>query len=75
MKKISKTQVFTKTMTSAIFPSMNEKYHNLRIILDKFNISFLDYTVSEALKVLLQIVRKQISISKNPFSVSHDLIS
>ena len=51
---------------SVILPSLNKKYHNLRIILDKLNISSLDYTVSEDLKVLLQMVRKQTASSKHP---------
>ena len=37
---------------------LNKKYHNLRLIVDKLSISSLDYTVSEDLKVLLQMVRK-----------------
>ena len=54
-----------KTIISAILPSLNEKYHNLRFILDKLNISSLDCTVSEDLKVLLQMVGKQTAISKH----------
>ena len=42
-----------KTIILVILPSLNEKYHNLRIVLDKLNIPSLDYTVSEDLKVLL----------------------
>ncbi|XP_065653060.1 uncharacterized protein LOC136080373 [Hydra vulgaris] len=34
-----------KTIILAILPSLNEKYHNLRLILDKLNVSSLDYTV------------------------------
>ena len=56
-----------KTIILAILPSLNEKYHNLRLILDKLNISSLDYTVSEDLKVLLQMVGKQTATSKHPF--------
>ena len=55
-----------KIIILAILPSLNEKYHNLRIILDKLNISSLDYTVSEDLKVLLQMVGKQTATSKHP---------
>ena len=46
--------------------SLNEKYHNLRLIVDKLNISSLDYKVSEDLKVLLQMVGKQAVTSKHP---------
>jgi hypothetical protein len=55
-----------KTIILAILPSLNEKYHNLRLILDKLNISSLDYTVSEDLKILLQMVGKQTATSKHP---------
>ena len=55
-----------KTIILAILPSLNKKYHNLRIILDKLNISSLGYTVSEDLKVLLQMVGKQAAVSKHP---------
>ena len=47
-------------------PSLNEKYDNLRIVLNKLNISSLGYTVFEDLRVLLQMVRKQTAISKHP---------
>ena len=62
--KILKIQVSTKLL---YWPFCLKKYHNLRIILDKLNISSLDYTVSEDLKVLLQMVGKQIATSKHPF--------
>ena len=55
-----------KTIIVVILPSLNEKYHNLRIILDKLNISSLDYTISEDLKVLLQMVGKKTATSKHP---------
>ena len=55
-----------KTFILVILPSLKEKYHNLRIILDKLNISSLHYTVSENLKVLLQMVGKQTATSKHP---------
>ena len=38
------------------------------MILDKLNISSLDYTVSEYLKVLLQMVGKQTATLKHPCS-------
>ena len=60
-KKISYIQVFTKIIMSGILPLLNKKYYNQRIILDKLNISSLDYTVSEDLKVLLQMVKKHMS--------------
>ena len=47
-----------KNVVLAIFSSLNEKYHILRIIFDKLNVSFLDYIVSEDLKILLQMVGK-----------------
>ena len=46
--------------------SLNEKYHNLRLIVDNLNISSLDYIVSEDLKVLLQMVGKQTATSEYP---------
>ena len=53
-----------KTIILAILP---QKCHNLRIILVKLNISSLNYTVAEDLKVLLQMVGKQTTTSKHPF--------
>ena len=47
-------------------PTLNEKYHNLWLILDKLNISSLDNTVSEDLKVLLRMVEKQTATSNHP---------
>ena len=64
--KISKIQVFTKIIMSAILPSLNKKNHILSVVLDKLNISILDYTVSEDLKVLFQMGRKQTEASKQP---------
>ena len=55
-----------QTIILAILPLLNEKYHSLRIILDKLNISSIDYTVSDDLKVLLQMVGKQTATSKHP---------
>ena len=73
-KKLSKSDGFAckdfkdssvhKTILLAFLPSLNKKYHNLRLILDKLNISSLDYTLSEDLKVLLQMVAKQTATSK-----------
>ena len=54
--KIFKIQVSTKLL---YWPFCLKKYHNLRIILDNLNISSFNYTVSENLKVLLQMVGKQ----------------
>ena len=56
MKKISNIQVFTKIIMLGILLSLNENYHNQWIILNKFNISSLGDTISEDLKVLLQMV-------------------
>ena len=64
--KYFKDSSINKTIILAILPSLNEKYYNLRLILDKLNISSLDYTVSEDLKVLLQTVGKQTATSKHP---------
>ena len=50
---------------SAILPSLNKKYHNQRVILNKLNISSLGYTVSEDLKALLQVVRKKTATLKH----------
>ena len=54
-----------KTIIFAILPSLNKKYNNLQMILDKLNISSLDYTISEDLKVLIQMVGKQTATSKH----------
>ena len=54
-----------KTLILAILPSINESYVNLKMILDKLKINALDYTVSEGLKVLLQMVGKQTAASKH----------
>ena len=54
------------TLILAILPSMNESFVNLKMILDKLKINSLDYTVSEDLKVLLQMVGKQTAASKHP---------
>ena len=58
--------MFTKIIKLGISPSLNEKCHNQRIVLNKLNISSLDYKVSEDLKVLLQMVEKQTATSKHP---------
>ena len=59
--------MFTETIISCILPSLNEKYQNQLIILNELNISSLNYTVSEDLKVLPQMVRKQTATSKHPY--------
>ena len=63
--KILKISSVHKTIILAILPSLYKKYQSLRIILDKLKISSLDYTVSEDLKVLFQMVGKQTTTSKH----------
>ena len=55
-----------KTIIFGQLPSLNEKYHNLWVILDELNISSLDYKISEDLKLLVQMVGKRTATSKHP---------
>ena len=57
-KEFKDSSVF-KTLILAIVPHMDESYVNLRMLNEKLNIGSLDYSLSEDIKVQLQMVGKQ----------------
>ena len=55
-----------KAIILALVPTMNESHVNLRILLEKLGLGSLEYSHSEDIKVMLQILGKQPASSTHP---------
>ena len=55
-----------KAIILGIFPDLPESYHNLKYLLDLLKLPSVDFTFSQDIKVMLQIVGKQCAASKHP---------
>ena len=55
-----------KCLILACIPTMDESYPNLKLIMDSLKIDSLDYSMSQDIKVMLQVIGKQCAACTHP---------
>ena len=55
-----------KTLILAIFPELSETHFNMNSLLKELKLESLDYSMSQDIKMMLILVRKQPASSKHP---------